>query len=63
MAKRDITAWAGFSDGEVAWFEMDDGFGGFGNGLRQVPCLFRKRWEARAQFKDVRKVRIVEVKS
>lgn len=63
MAKKDMTAWAGFSDGHLVWFEVDDGWGGFGTGRRRYePQIFRTRKEAREQFQDVRKVRIVEVK-
>ena len=55
--------WAGFSEGELHYLDADTGFGGYGEGTTQAPALFLWKKDAKAQYEDVRKVRIVEVKS
>lgn len=54
--------WAGFVDGRVFLMEIDTGFGGFGAGKDRMQALFTSRRAARAQFKDVRRVEIREIK-
>ena len=54
-----LTVWAGFSAGELAFFVVNDMFGG-GN-FRRTPAIFLTRSEARNQFADVRRIEIREV--
>jgi hypothetical protein len=53
-------AWAGFADGKLDTWLIDDGWGGLGTniGLRDSVCLFKTRREARQRFQDVRPVTI-----
>ena len=53
-------AWAGFAEGKLDTWMIDDGWGGFGTnlGLRNSVCLFKTRREARQRFQDVRPVLI-----
>jgi hypothetical protein len=52
--------WGGFVSGHLDWNHVDSGFGGFGTGnYVPVPAIFLKRKDARAQYADVREVKIV----
>lgn len=60
---KPIIMWAGFTDGNLCMANVDDGWGGYGEGRRIVhPCLFPTRRKAREQFRDVRRVEIRELK-
>lgn len=54
--------WGGFANGRLCIDDIDDGFGGLGNGLRKSPAIFPSRRVARERFQDVRRVEICEVK-
>lgn len=60
--KAVTTFWAGYIAGKLHCEDIDDGFGGWGQGWTKSPRLFTTRAEARKQFEDVRKVKIVEVR-
>lgn len=53
-------AWGGFTDGELAWYRINDEWGG--RNIRLSPAIFATRSEARQQFNDVRKVHIAELR-
>jgi len=50
--------WAGFSDNRLDVREIDDGFGGWGEGKRKSPMLFTSYSAARREYRDVRKVAV-----
>lgn len=57
--KQSIKAWAGFTDGKLLFYTVDDCFGG--SNYHESPAIFKTRKEAKAQFEDVRRVEIKEV--
>ena len=61
--RKTMFAWAGFNSDRIDVFDVDDGWGGFGQGRTDMPCIYRTRKEARKRFQDVRKVEIREVKN
>lgn len=54
-----MKAYGGFIGDKLDWIEVDDGFGG--SNWRKVPAIFKLRYAARVQYKDVRKVEIAIV--
>lgn len=56
------TFWAGFYDGRIDVREVDDGWGGWGEGKVNMPALFRSGARAREEYAQVRKVKIVRVR-
>lgn len=52
--------YAGFVGGCLATLLLDDQFGG--KNLRLAPAIFLTRKEARAQYQDVRKILICDVR-
>lgn len=54
-------AWAGFSDGKLHAQLVDNGWGGFGNEKHPGLAIFLTRAEAKKQYRDVRKIEIIEV--
>lgn len=55
--------WAGYSDGKLMLDDVDTGFGGFGENTTKMPAIFLTRAAARREYHDVRKVKVVEIKS
>ena len=56
---KTMKAWAGFTDGQIISFWVDDGFGGYGKGTRvAIPTLYKSKKEAMKRFYDVRRVEI-----
>ena len=52
--KNEYVMWAGFSEGRLHCYVVDDFFGGEHHSVR--PAIFRTRKEAREQYIDVRAV-------
>jgi len=54
-------AWGGFSDNKLSAILIDSGWGGFGQSKHPSLAVFLTRAEAQKQYRDVRKIEIVEV--
>ena len=62
MSKKPIRMWGGFVNDRLHLRNIDTGHGGWGDHLTDAPAIFRRKMDARAEYQDVRRVEIREVK-
>jgi hypothetical protein len=57
-SKNKMKYWGGFVDDKLNIRKVNDGFGG--ENFRSCPAVFTSRKEARRQYNDVRKLKILK---